>query len=358
MRKYPYDLGGSSWVTRLHLLLLAGVLALAGPVPLCGEDSDCLQVGREVANKGWLLFSAQTPAGDFDLFISRPDGSARRNLTDSREWSEFGARFSPDGKRILYRRLLHEPKAMVNHGMWGAMGELVIANADGSHPVLFGGHGEYPWASWSPDGKQLACLYKREGKIKFIDIASKKVVREMPRQGIFQQLYWSPDGKRLVGTANMEGYDWNVEMIELDNEKATMISRGLNCTPDWFEGDSNRVIYSNRLPGLGSEYGWTTLMQATADGKSRSLVYAERGRHIYYGCTSPDNRYAIFSFPKTDGGTDGPLAIIRLADAPIIVPDDFKEMHALYPNAKSGPVFRLTQPGFEPHWTYAEIGGP
>ena len=215
--------------------------------------------------------------------------------------------------------------------------------------------GEYPWASWSPDGRQFACLYKREGKIRIIDAESKKVLKELPRQGIFQQAYWSPDGKRLVGTANINGQDWNVVSLDLATGQATLLTRALNCTADWFQKDPSRVIYSNRTPGVGSGYGFTMLMQASADGKSRSLIYAERGRHIYYGCTSPDDQYALFSVPESDGGIDAEMAIVRLADAPIIVPEDYTALKRLYPNARSGPVLRLKQPGFEPHWTYADL---
>ena len=50
------------------------------------------------------------------------------------------------------------------------------------------------------------------------------------------------------------------------------------------------------------------------------------------------------------------MAIVRLADTPIIVPDDYVQLRALYPNAKSGPILRLAVAGFEPHWTYADIG--
>jgi hypothetical protein len=49
------------------------------------------------------------------------------------------------------------------------------------------------------------------------------------------------------------------------------------------------------------------------------------------------------------------MAIVRLADTPIIVPD-YTALRSLYPNAKSGPVLQLEAAGFEPHWTYAEIG--
>ena len=96
-------------------------------------------------------------------------------------------------------------------------GTLMIANADGSNPQPQGKDGEFPWASWSPDGKQLACLYKREGKIRIIELATKQVIKEMPRKGIFQQLFWSGDGQRLCGTANLNGQDWNIITVDLDS---------------------------------------------------------------------------------------------------------------------------------------------
>ncbi len=343
---------------RAALALLFGC-AVLGAAESPTSDPGASALASEVATKGWILFSAKTPKGDYDLFLSRPDGSALRNLTQTPDSNEFGARFSPDGKKMLYRcqnkATADKQREAVNHDLWGTTGAPIVANADGSDPQPQGAEGDWPWASWSPDAKQVACLYRREGKIRIFDFATKKLVKEMPRQGIFQQLFWSPDGLRLCGTANIDGRDWNVVSIDLASGKSTTLTRALNCTPDWFQGDPNRVIYSNRTPGVGSEYGWTMLMQATADGKSRTLIYGERGRHIYYGCTSPDDKYAIFSRPESDGGTDSTMAIVRLADSPIIVPDDYAELRSLYPNAKGGPVLRLQQAGFEPHWTYSEI---
>ncbi len=324
-------------------------------------DPGAAILAKEVASKGWILFSARTPQGDYDLFLSRPDGSGRRNLTRTPEANEFGGRFSPDSKSMLYRRQPRNTTQAtgkeVNHDLWGTQGALVIAKADGSEPQVQGEEGAYPWASWSPDGTQIACLYKREGRIRIFDLATKRLVKELPRQGIFQQLFWSPDGKRLCGTANLNGQDWNIVSIDVSTGKEVLLSRALNCTPDWFQGDPDHVIYSNRTPGLGSLYGWTMLMQATADGKSRTLVCGERGRHLYYACTSPDDKYVIFSRLEADGGTDAKMAIVRLADTPIVVPEDYPQLRSLYPNAKSGPILQLQEAGFEPHWTYAEIGG-
>jgi hypothetical protein len=170
-------------------------------------------------------------------------------------------------------------------------------------------------------------------------------------------MYWSPDGRRVCGTANyLSGQDWNVVATDLTSGRVTLLTRGVNCTPDWFQGDANRVIHSHRTPGLGSAYGWTMLMQATADGTQRRLVYAEQGRHVYYGCTSPDDRYVVFALPEVDGGIDAPMAVVRLADTPMVLPEGYAQVKALYPTARSGPVLRLNQVGFEPHWTYAELG--
>jgi Tol biopolymer transport system component len=324
-------------------------------------DADVQKLRAEVAGKGWLLFSAKTEGGDYDLFLSRPDGSEKRNLTQTPGTNEFGGRFSPDGKQMLYRRMA-KPSVVgrhgaINHDSWGSAGELVIANADGSNPQAQGGDGEFPWACWSPDGKQISCLYKREGKIRIFDLDSKKLVKDMPRQGIFQQLFWSGDGTRFCGTANLDGRDWNILSMDIESGKIVQVSRNLACTPDWFQGDPSRVVYSCRTPGVGGDYGATVLMQGTADGKSRSLIYGQTGRHIYYGCTSPDDKYVVFAVPETDGGTDAEMVVMRLADAPIVVPADFKALLELYPSAKTGPVLHLGQPGFEPHWTYVEVGG-
>src|ERR1019366_2957403 len=210
-------------------------------------DAGANVLAGEVASRGWILFSTKTGQGDYDLFLSRPDGSSRRNLTQTPDANEFGGRFSPDGKRMLYRRQARGPAngadTGINHDLWGTKGALVVAKADGSDPQRQGDEGAYPWASWSPDSKQIACLYKREGQIRIFDLATKARVKELPSRGVFQQLFWSPDGKRLCGTANFNGQDWNVVSIDLATGRETLLTRSLNCTPDWFQRDPNRVIY-------------------------------------------------------------------------------------------------------------------
>ena len=83
------------------LLTCASLAAAVEP----GDDPGARELAREVANKGWILFSAKSPPGDYDLFVSRPDGSGLRDITRTPDLDEFGGRFSPGGQKMLYRRL-------------------------------------------------------------------------------------------------------------------------------------------------------------------------------------------------------------------------------------------------------------
>ncbi len=43
---------------------------------------------EEVRAKGWIVYSAKTSRGDWDLFIMRPDGSQRRRIVETNQFNE------------------------------------------------------------------------------------------------------------------------------------------------------------------------------------------------------------------------------------------------------------------------------
>ena len=89
---------------------------------------DSTRLAKELHELGWIVFSAKNDRDDWDLFQMRPDGSDRRQITDTPDFNEAGARFSRDGKRLLYYRL---PKTeAVDNNTYGTF-ELVLADADG-----------------------------------------------------------------------------------------------------------------------------------------------------------------------------------------------------------------------------------
>jgi Tol biopolymer transport system component len=273
----------------------------------------------EVRDKGWIVYAARTEKSDWDLFLCRPDGSSVQNLTKTSEFNEAAPQFSRDGRKLLYRRLPREEN--IDGNRYGEQGELVIANSDGSDPKVFGKPGEYPWASWSPDGTRIACLSIKG--ISLIGVATRTVMRTLNRKGFFQQLTWSPDGKWLSGVANSYGTGWSIARMEVATGTPSVVNRVDCCTPDWFP-DSQNLIFSWRPPGAKTNrgLGWTQLWRADAEGKSAQLVYAEDGRHVYGGQVSPDGQYVLFTGNMEEDGDPvhggAPMGLVRLSDAPII----------------------------------------
>jgi TolB protein len=339
----------------VHVLLLAILGASADPAaPAPAADPRAAELAREVRGKGWIAFAARSPKGDWDLFLMRPDGSDLRDITNTPEFNEGLPRFSPDGRRLLWRRLPRDDSFDGNRH--GTQGELVLAAADGSGAEALGKSGELPWASWSPDGKSIACLAPRG--ISIVDLATRREIRRLDRKGFFQQLVWSPDGKWLCGVANSFDTAWSIARIDLATGAASAVSKVTCCTPDWFP-DSKEIVFSRRKEneeGTKFAYGWTELWMADAEGKERRLVYAEDGRHVYGGCISPDGIHVIFTGNKEeDGDTENagsPMNIMRLRDAPTVRGDaDYRRIH---PASKDGPILELPV-GWEPHWTAADL---
>jgi len=320
------------------------------------QDERVGQLADEVRAKGWIVYSARSDNGAWDLFLSRPDGSRSRNITNTPNYEEAAPRFSRDGKKLLYRQLAGG--STINHDRWGFQGRLVIADPDGANPAIVGQEGQWSWATWSPDGKQIACLIPRG--IQIVELATGKVVSSMPREGIYQQLFWSPDGQWFCGTANHLGTMWTVARLSIATGKLNVVHKFQSCTPDWFP-DSKRVIFSSRPPGQTASrgYGWTQLWMADGEGADGSqLVYGEDGSHVYGGALSPDGRYVLFTKSLQDGGgaerAGGAMCLMRLSDAPTIGGES-KELREKHLDTKDGPVLELGI-GWEPSWTYDEIG--
>lgn len=312
-----------------------------------------LQLASEVREKGWVVFSARSEQGDWDLFLMRPDGSERRALTRTPEWNEAAPQFSRDGSKLLYRRLKRDE--IIEGNRYGEQGSLVVSQSDGTEARVLGEEGALPWASWSPDGMEFAVLSIKG--VSILDATSGGVRRFFPRKGFFQQMTWSPDGKWLLGVANSFGTGWSVAKMNVETGEALAVNTVDCCTPDWFP-DSRNVVFSWRPPGQKANHGngWTQLWRANADGTSRQLVYGEDGRHIYGGHISPDGKYALFSGnPQEDGDpqhSGAPMGLLRLSDAPIIN-ETSRELRAKHPEAKTGPILTLPA-GWEPCWTLSE----
>lgn len=332
------------------LLLIAASVAVGTSSAAEVTDATGL-LAKELHSRGWIVGSAQTPSGTWDLFVVRPDGSGRRWLTDTRDFHEAGARFSPDGRRLLYYRMA--ASEVVDNNTYGTF-DLILADSKGGHAVVYGRG--FPWASWGPDSQQIACLTPKG--IQIVSVQDRKVLRTIPRQGVVEQLVWSPDGKYFAGTANGLGEYWNIGRLPEAGGGIRSVSETdrYNCTPDWMP-DGRHILYARGIiPKVG---GRAQLWMAEVDGDRRTMLFAEQGRHIYGACTSPDGKYLLFTRSVEDLGAVGKsqttMAVVRFSDTPMLGDDD-PALRRKYPQAKESKWLDLGA-GWEPHWTFSEAPG-
>ncbi|QDV56869.1 M28 family peptidase [Rosistilla oblonga] len=151
---------------------------------------------RELTPKEAKLFKLD-PAAMMDLYIANADGSNVRRLTDTLGY-DGGPFFSPDGKRICFRRFSEN----------GATAEVMTIGIDGSDPQQLTNMKAMSWAPYyHPSGDYLIFTTNLHGfgnfELYLIDAAGKsEPVRVTYTDGFDGLPVFSPDGKQLSWSTN------------------------------------------------------------------------------------------------------------------------------------------------------------
>src|SRR4051812_31864883 len=203
------------------------------------------------------------------------------------DWERVSdAQISPDGSRIVYtRQAVNKQEDKWESALW-------ILNADGSqHRLLVKGAN----ARWSPDGKRLMYLAEGEPKgsqifVRYVDADGPATqiayVAETPRNA-----RWSPDGKSIAFSMFVpEQEKWTISM--------PAEPKGAKWTP------TPRVVSTihYRQDGVGYlEDGYTHLFVVPADGgTARELTkgkWSVGGGELRGGASidwTPDSRSIVF----------------------------------------------------------------
>src|SRR5690606_1238705 len=104
---------------------------------------------------------------------------------------------SPDGRRIVYRRVSMDiMKDRPRGNLW-------IINSDGSdHRPLLSGRRSYSSPRWSPDGRRLAYISGEEGSpqlyVRWMDTGQTALLTDLLETPA--ALSWSPDGRWIAFT--------------------------------------------------------------------------------------------------------------------------------------------------------------
>jgi TolB protein len=175
-----------------------------------------------------IAFSSERAGDGMNIYVMNADGSGVKEVTHNTDFNSFHARWSPDGKRILFQGF---PADLYVVGADGT-GQTHISNAvmatwspDGAHIAFMTSHdegktfeihamnadgsGETPLTkgpasdglpAWSPDGKRIAFASDRTGKgdIYVMNADGSAVKRLTTDPAVDEWPTWSPDGTKIA----------------------------------------------------------------------------------------------------------------------------------------------------------------
>jgi TolB protein len=174
-----------------------------------------------------IAFALRSLRGDTDLFISKLDGSDRRDITNNPA-IDTSPTWSPSGHQIAFSTDRIQTGATQIH----------ICDADGSNVrriVKEGGDSDSP--AWSPDGKWIAFHWKPHMSsgydIFLADPGTGKIRQLTNSNGSNEAPSWAPDSRHIAFQSNRTGTTQLYIML-LDGSELRMITRqGNNSSPAW-----------------------------------------------------------------------------------------------------------------------------
>jgi tricorn protease len=187
-----------------------------------------------------------SPKGERAIFVARGDvftapieKGPTRNLTDSSNAHDKWASWSPDGSQI----------AFVSDK--SGEDELYVIAQDGSKPaeqLTSGGNAMRYGPEWAPDGKRIA-FSDKDGKLFVLTLADRKVVEiaDSPR-GQIRDYVWSPRGNFLAFTmANKNQFAGVHVWSATDNQLRRVTDEFFNAyNPAWDPQGNYLYYFSDR----------------------------------------------------------------------------------------------------------------
>lgn len=195
------------------------------------------------------------PSYFLDVYVMNADGSNVRQLTNVAGY-DGGTFWSPDGKRIIWRRFSED----------GARAEVYTMNADGSDQRKITSFGAMSWAPiFHPSGDYIIFSTNKLGfdnfELYMVDAAGKREpVRVSERAGFDGLPMFNPDGKHLAWTSN------------LTSAKVSQI-----FTADWNDAEARRLLGLDAKGGLIANF---TPPAASASASNSAISEADLRRHV------------------------------------------------------------------------------
>jgi len=137
-----------------------------------------------------------------EIFSMNADGSDVRQLTRCKSVCTYGS-LSPDGEKVLYRKVTHTPGFNWELGNIEKNSEIFIADIGGGNEINLSNNAAFDgWPVFSPDGKRIAFASNRSGpartgQIWLMNVDAGDMSQLSHGPWSHAQPAWSADGKRI-----------------------------------------------------------------------------------------------------------------------------------------------------------------
>lgn len=258
---YPPDSGQRGWVSGEFLALAGSAASLqiaqAPPTPTPGPTALPRPTRAANAPSGGSVLVSSNRNGAYDIFALGENGVVRKQLT--RSGNAFGARYAPDGERIVFYRTIATAPHIVNH--------IFAMDFDGGNVVDLsaraGGALSDTDPDWSPDGRRIVFVRTpRAGAPELWTMdanggSARALVKLSAATGAAREYSpmprWSPDGGRIayaavarVQTPGAALYP-NIFVIDANGAAERQLTDNdlINTAPVW-SPDGNQIAWAAR----------------------------------------------------------------------------------------------------------------
>ncbi|MGH9835675.1 MAG: protein kinase domain-containing protein [Blastocatellia bacterium] len=207
------------------------------PIAVAGNDVYSPAISRQGNRLAYTQYNRDTNIWRFEARRSpgRTDAPAKLIVST---FQDHSPRFSPDGKRIVFRSTR------------SGSPEIWVCESDGSNPIKltsFGGPNAGS-PSWSPDGRQIAFDGAIEGSydIYVINASGGKPRRLTVDSSVDARPSWSRDGQWIYFGSNRNG-TWQVWKTPAGGGQAMQVTQqgGFEA----FESTDGKFLYYTKRPG-------------------------------------------------------------------------------------------------------------
>jgi Tol biopolymer transport system component len=302
-RRFPWS---RSLIAAAAFLALAGVLTFAltraPPEVRLGRRVQLtldpgLEIDPALSPDGGLVAFAAGPLGQTRLYVRQVDGGAPVAITPERGGFARVPRWSPEGRRLLFRS---------DRGL-----EVVPALGGPSKLILPVQAGTWSDGTWSPDGRSIAYALGDSVYLRSLDGG---VAQGLVRLAEAHSCAWSPDGRWL---ACVSGNQWFVTNNEFGNIAASSVwvipaaggapirvtdDQSVNTSPAWLPGRASLLYVSNRdggrdlyqVPLTHAGRPAREAVRLTTGSNAAQVSVSSRGRWLAYAAfTETSNVWAL-----------------------------------------------------------------